>query len=47
MEHRKSSDSQEVTVNLNELSKSKDRSFGAEFVAHSVWNDLKMPQKLG
>lgn len=46
VEHRKSSDSDEVTVNLNELSKTKDRSFGAEFVAHSVWNDLKMPQKL-
>ena len=31
---------------MNELSKSKDRSFGAEFVAHSIWTELKMPKKL-
>jgi len=46
IENRKNIDSEYVTVNLNNLSTSKHRSFGSEFVAHSIWNELKMPQKL-
>jgi len=46
IENRKNADSEEVTVNLNNISSSKHRSFGSEFVAHSIWNELKLPQKL-
>ncbi len=46
IENRKDADVDEVTVNLENLTNTKYRSFGPEFVAHSVWNELKMPQKL-
>jgi transposase len=46
VENRKTSLEDEVTVNLNNVSSSKHRSYGAEFVAHCIWDELKMPQKL-
>ena len=47
VENRKNIEGEEVTINLNDVCDSKYRSFGAEFVAHSIWEHLKMPQKLG
>jgi len=46
IENRKNTEGEEVLINLNDVCNSKYRSFGAEFVAHSTWNDLKLPQKL-
>ncbi len=46
IENRKDADVNEVTVNLENLTNTKYRSFGPEFVAHSVWDELKLPQKL-
>ena len=46
IENRKHIDDEEVTVNLNDVCDSKYRSFGPEFVAHSTWKELKLPQKL-
>ena len=46
IENRKNTEGEEVVINLNDVCDSKYRSFGAEFVAHSTWNDLKLPQKL-
>ena len=46
VENRKNIEDEEVTVNLNDVCDSKYRSFGAEFVAHSTWEELRMPQKL-
>ncbi len=46
IENRKDIEDEEVTVNLNNVCDSKYRSFGPEFVAHSIWNELRMPQKL-
>jgi transposase len=46
IEKRKSPDPDEVTINLGETATSKHRSLGAEFVCHSIWNELKMPKKL-
>jgi len=46
VENRKNIDEDEVTINLNNVSSSKHRSFGAEFVGHSTWKELKLPQKL-
>ena len=46
IENRKNVEDEEITVSLNNVSDSKYRSFGAEFVAHSSWKELRMPQKL-
>jgi hypothetical protein len=46
IENRKDIDDEEVTVNLNNICDGKYRSFGSEFVLHSIWEELKMPQKL-
>ena len=46
IENRKNTEGEEVTINLNDVCDSKYRSFGAEFVAHSIWQELKLPQKL-
>jgi transposase len=46
IENRKDVENEEVTVNLDNVCDSKYRSFGPEFVAHSIWEELRMPQKL-
>jgi len=46
VENRKNSSSEDVTVNLNNISSSKHRSFGPEFIVHNIWNELQMPQTL-
>ncbi len=46
IENRKKISSEEITVNINDFSDTKYRSFGPEFTAHCIWNDLKLPQKL-
>ena len=46
IENRKNAGDEDVTIKLSEISDSKYRSYGAEFVAHSTWNELNIPQKL-
>lgn len=46
VEKRKSSDTEDITIKLEETATSKHRSFGAELVCHSIWNELHMPRKL-
>ncbi len=46
IENKPLNSKQYVTVDLSEAATSTNRSFGAEFVAHSTWNELKLPEKL-
>ena len=46
VENRKNSSSEDVTANLNNVSGSKHRSFGSEFIVHNTWNELQIPQTL-
>jgi hypothetical protein len=46
VENRRNTEDEEVTTNLSDVLSSKHRSFGAEFVAHSIWEELRMPEKL-
>ena len=46
LKKKESSDPNEVTVNLNDIATTKHRSYGGEFVCHSIWNELGMSKKL-
>ena len=46
VENRKNSSSEVVTLNLNNVSSFKHRSFGSEFIVHNTWNELQMSQTL-
>ena len=35
-----------IEINLNDVNSSKHRSFGCEYVCHSIWNELGLPEKL-
>jgi len=46
VENRKDTGEEDVTIKLSEISDSKYRSYGPEFVTHSTWNELNLPKKL-
>ena len=46
IENRKNTGEEEITVKLSELAGTRYRSYGPEFVAHSIWDELKLPDKL-
>ena len=35
-----------IEINLNDVNSSKHRCFGCEYVCHSIWNKLGLPEKL-
>ena len=35
-----------IEINLNDVNSSKHRSFGCEYVCHSIWTELGLPEKL-